>query len=220
MPPKGKGTRQPARPAARYRRGKGAAQVESDSDSDDAQSPHAEQGDHHDEEEETPVLSRAKEERAKMRIGLRAVEVDEKGAVKVDGRAESGRTARELERDSAEERTFKIQLLPLPSSTHSILPPRVAESDSEDEEDVKPTNRTAASRTIAPPGSDEVIRYLHLLSHAADSPVDTGIIGIRDRLGRRSDRTYLQACIRLKVRGRRSDSSRTLIVSGNAQTQP
>lgn len=110
MPPKGKGTSQPAKPAARYRRGKAIAQVESDSDSD-AESPVEALENDEDEEEKPVVQQRAKEEGGKMRIGLRAVEVDDKGVVRVDGRAESGRTAREIEGDDAEERTSHIQLL-------------------------------------------------------------------------------------------------------------
>ena len=118
------------------------------------------------------LSARAKEETGKMRIGLRAVQVDEKGAVRVDGREESGRTARELEADSAEERASQIHLLPLQSSTRSIFLLSVAESGSEEEDDVKPAT---AARDIAPPGSDDVTLFLQSL-RVVLTRSDAGII--------------------------------------------
>ena len=108
-----------------------------------------------------------------MRIGLRAVEIVDKGGVRIAGREESGRTARELE---AEERASHIQQLPLQSSTHSIPPLDDVESDSEDEDDVKPTTGSTAARTIAPPGSDDVNQFHHTLLRPPDALYDAGII--------------------------------------------
>ena len=94
MPPKA--LTNPARPVARYRKGKPSGPVASDSDSDADDAPAAASSDE-DSKPAVGVQRAARPTAASFNVALKGVEVDERGAVTVGGRGEVGKTAREVD---------------------------------------------------------------------------------------------------------------------------
>ncbi|TDL28934.1 hypothetical protein BD410DRAFT_781492 [Rickenella mellea] len=140
----------PARPAARYWRGKaptGVTEVGSDSESDASQDGEPQEngdvpvGDEDEDEEDDGgiiVKETSKAQASKtMNIALKNVDISKEGKVIVSGREESGKTLMEDEEESEEEESVPVVKAPGAASDESSE----YESDSEAEEASKPMFR-------------------------------------------------------------------------------
>jgi microfibrillar-associated protein 1 len=137
MPPK---LTNPLRPVARYRKGKPLnvpVVSDSDSDQDEEQAAAAEQSD--EEQSAAPsVLVGRGNDKGKMNVALKGVEVDDKGAVKVGGRGEVGRTRQEVEDEEGSSEYGAFSLSSGSAGWNADISAAATTEDESEEEKPKP----------------------------------------------------------------------------------